>query len=314
MPVTSNDTERKERKVKMNKVRMYYCESRETNPNDRNKLTVKNSLLRRKLKFSIISIAIILSCMFVIICDSIKASSTLEAVCLSKVKAEFYREEVFVTTYNLSKLETPIISCNEIRKEKTISGNMLTEETVSENNLPIEMVETFGTEIIEEETVSENEIDMTGFRYEETICYIDDIPYVYALTEEERSILERVVEAEVGTECSYEGHRVSDEDVLKSKIRVAQVFLNRVLDDIEFSKIDNMKEALLDPGATSTFGDGRYYSVAVSDMTREACDLAMRADYEDLSQGSLFFNSCHEISGRYGTFQFMDAVGHKFYK
>ena len=142
----------------------------------------------------------------------------------------------------------------------------------------------------------------------------NEVTYKYELTEEERSILERVVEAEVASSFVYKGREVSEDEILKSKIRVAQVFYNRVKDEKKFSSIANMKESLLLPGATSTIGNGSYYKVKVTDLTKEAVELAFRDSTEDYTNGALFFHSGTDVSSPYGTFLFTDSVGHKFFK
>lgn len=142
----------------------------------------------------------------------------------------------------------------------------------------------------------------------------DEPEYKYELSDEERNILERVVEAEVGSSFSYKGEKVSEEEILKSKIRVAQVFYNRVEDESKFSCIGNMKESLLYPGATSTIGNGSYYRVKVTELTKEAVELALLETTEDYSQGALFFHSGSSTSSPYGNYLFTDSVGHKFFK
>ena len=75
------------------------------------------------------------------------------------------------------------------------------------------------------------------------------------------------------------------------KLRVAQVFMNRVEDNKKFKSINNLYEALTQPGATSTLIDGRYYEVEITDVTREAVHKALLKDTPDYTQGALFFNS-----------------------
>lgn len=137
---------------------------------------------------------------------------------------------------------------------------------------------------------------------------------VYNMTDEEEEIFLRVVEAEVtGTSYRYNGQTVNEDEMLLSKIRVAQVFLNRVFDDTKFSDITTLKDALLQENASSTFKDGRYYTVEVTDLTKEAVRLAMLQSTEDYSKGALFFSS-GSVGCKYGEYIFTDAVGHSFFK
>ena len=61
--------------------------------------------------------------------------------------------------------------------------------------------------------------------------------------------------------------------------------------------------------ASSTFRDGRYYKVKVTDYTVEAVNKALSAYTPDLTRGALFFSS-----GKPNSSQtiFKDEVGHIF--
>lgn len=127
-------------------------------------------------------------------------------------------------------------------------------------------------------------------------------------------VLVRVTEAEVtGESFTYKGDKVSEEEMLLAKVRVAQVFMNRVEDDSKFSSVDSLYEALTQKNASSTFNDGRYYTVDITDMTKEAVDLALRADTADYTDGALFFSS-NTNHCDYGSYLFTDDVGHSFFK
>lgn len=138
--------------------------------------------------------------------------------------------------------------------------------------------------------------------------------YRYAITDDEYQILLRVVEAEVtGETFRYNGVDVSKEDLLKAKVRVAQVFLNRVEDTNKFSEDKSLKDALLRPGATSTMIDGRYYEVTVTNLTREAVEVALLNETEDYTDNALFFSSGTKYCA-YGKYLFTDEVGHSFFR
>ena len=97
-----------------------------------------------------------------------------------------------------------------------------------------------------------------------------------SVSDKERSILERIVEAEAGGEDH------------KGKILVANVVLNRVKSRKFPSDIESVVFA--HSGGTYQFSpiyDGRYYTVTVSEDTRAAVtDALYGADY---SQGALYF-------------------------
>lgn len=96
------------------------------------------------------------------------------------------------------------------------------------------------------------------------------------LSEREYSILTRIVEAEA-----------TDKDK-KSKILVANVVLNR-MDHEEFP--DTVEEVVFQKVAGvvqfSPVADGRYYSVTVTEETKESVDRALFG--EDYSEGALYF-------------------------
>lgn len=178
------------------------------------------------------------------------------------------------------------------------------------------------------ETDSDETLIMNGSCGEPTVVYDvrnsnlveegspnnDEKLYRYAITDDEYQILLRVVEAEVtGEKFAYHGTEVSREDLLKAKIRVAQVFLNRVEDTSKFKEDKSLKDALLRPGATSTLIDGRYYEVSITDITREAVEIALLNDTEDYTQNALFFSSGTTYCA-YGDYLFTDEVGHSFFK
>lgn len=96
------------------------------------------------------------------------------------------------------------------------------------------------------------------------------------ITEDDKEVLLRIVEAEA-----------TSEDV-KGRMLVANVILNRVLSkgfpnsiaEVVFQKNGNVYQF-------SPIKDGRYWTVTVSDKTREAVERVLSG--EDESQGALFF-------------------------
>lgn len=94
------------------------------------------------------------------------------------------------------------------------------------------------------------------------------------LTEKETKILQRIVEAEA-----------TGQDVT-GKMLVANVVLNRVNSD-RFP--DSVEEVVFAPGQFSPIKDGRYYSVSITDTTKDAVERVLNG--EDASNGALFFMS-----------------------
>ncbi len=98
----------------------------------------------------------------------------------------------------------------------------------------------------------------------------------YNISGEERTILNKIVEAEAGGEDTT------------GKILVANVVLNRVkakdfpdtVEEVVFEKTGNTYQF-------SPIYDGRYYSVNVSDDTKAAVERALNG--EDNSEGALYF-------------------------
>lgn len=100
--------------------------------------------------------------------------------------------------------------------------------------------------------------------------------YVVDISKEEITMLERMVQAEAGSE-----------DV-KGRVLVANVIINRTKDD-EFP--DSIEGVIFQKSGGeyqfSPISDKRYWSVKVTDKTKEAVQLALEG--EDYSDGALFF-------------------------
>ena len=123
------------------------------------------------------------------------------------------------------------------------------------------------------------------------------------LTQNAYEVLCRIVQAEAG-----------GEDKL-GKQMVADVIINRV----ESPRFPNTVEGVVFQGTQfSPVRDGRYYSVTVTDETRNAVDLALIG--EDSSKGALYFvNAGKADTGKYSWFENSltfcgEHGGHRFYK
>lgn len=124
-------------------------------------------------------------------------------------------------------------------------------------------------------------------------------------------VLQRVVEAEV-TGDEWAG--LSYDELLLCKVRVAQVFINRA-NNPDFTSVSTLYDALTYPGASATLIDGRYYEVEVTDMTIEACNMALDPTTPDYSAGALYFLGGSPTKCRWAdSYLFTDEVGHSFFK
>lgn len=133
--------------------------------------------------------------------------------------------------------------------------------------------------------------------------------YYLNISDHEKEILCRIVEAEVtGTGASF---GTSDEVVRTCKFRVARVIINRVLSP-EFP--NSVEGVVFQKNQFSPLIDGRYYKVNITDLTREAVDMALDKSIPDDIPGALFFTSGSGFSSKRLSLIKTDDVGHKFYK
>lgn len=129
----------------------------------------------------------------------------------------------------------------------------------------------------------------------------------YKCSDEEFDLFTRCVEAEVTGE---EPKGLTGDTAYYCKMHVAQVILNRIESPL-FP--DTMSEVILQPYAFSPTVDGRFYTVEISDLTREVCRDALLATTYDTVDGCEFFRSDSSYSP-YGMYVFTDEVGHSFFK
>lgn len=131
--------------------------------------------------------------------------------------------------------------------------------------------------------------------------------FAYELSDEEREVLLRIVEAEAGSE---------DED---GRLLVANVVLNRMNSEV-FP--DTVTEVVFQQSKNVTqfspVASGRYYTVEISEKTVAAVERALAG--EDISQGALYFASRKRASNSKMrwfdtklTFLF-EHGGHEFFK
>lgn len=92
------------------------------------------------------------------------------------------------------------------------------------------------------------------------------------LSQNDRQILERIVEAEAGDQS------------VKGRILVANVVINRIKSE-EFP--DTVRKVVFQSGQFSPISNGSYYRVKISDKTKQAVRRMLKG--EDYSQGALYF-------------------------
>lgn len=129
---------------------------------------------------------------------------------------------------------------------------------------------------------SEDEISSFSATVDTTLDIEEEIEekasdkYVVDISEDEIAMLERIVQAEAGSED------------LKGRVLVANVIINRTKDD-EFP--DSIEGVIFQNSGGeyqfSPVSDKRYWSVKVTNKTKEAVRLALEG--EDYSDGALFF-------------------------
>ena len=136
-----------------------------------------------------------------------------------------------------------------------------------------------------------------------------------AVATESESVAAIPVESEYDMLCRIVEAEATGKDI-EAKLMVANVVLNRV----GSSQFPNTIEGVIFQHRGSVYqfspvSDGRYYSVTITDGTREAVNRAMAG--EDNSQGALYF-----VSPTYGNTAWFDRNlnflfyygGHNFYK
>lgn len=188
-----------------------------------------------------------------------------------------------------------------------------TRKKISEDIMDEDMIRVT-VEDIEVEEVEEKEIELEELSIEESE-EVEEEPEVtepeprYIPSDEEYYLLSQLIEAEVTGYDVWLSKGLTHEEVINAKVRVAQVFLNRV--ESERFPYNTLKECILEPYATSTLIDGRFYEVSATEYTKEAIDIALSPYTADLTRGALFFSSGDGEPYGGGTI-FEDEVGHKF--
>ena len=183
-----------------------------------------------------------------------------------------------------------------------------TPENIQNNNTNINVVSEYT--IIRDLLITNDENDIKE-EYIPTIT-INKNEYIvgeyrYDITKKEFEEFVRVVEAEVTGENPF---GVGYDEAFDSKLRVAQVILNRV-ESPYFP--DTVHDVIFQKNAFTPLVDGRYWEVEISQVTIDACRTALLSSTKDKTNGCEFFSSGTKTC-KYGSYIFTDSVGHSFFK
>ena len=182
---------------------------------------------------------------------------------------ELYIYYPMVSNYMESEIIADITNVAEANNtEKLLSG---TKEINTKQSVEVTEDEISSFSVKADSTLSLEEAEVKEEAEEEASS-----AYVVDITKDEISMLERIVQAEAGSED------------LKGRVLVANVIINRTMDE-EFP--DSVEGVIFQNSdgeyQFSPISDKRYWSVKVTKKTREAVQLALEG--EDHSEGALFF-------------------------
>lgn len=184
-----------------------------------------------------------------------------------------------------------------VQKKKLVDDSNSINNEGADVNEEIEIAIESMNKKLEEIDRIENLMDwFIAYKYlVEDYSYILDPPetiYDY-YTNEELELLFRVVQAEVGDECTFE-----------QKVNVASVIFNR----IEHDDFPNEIQNVLSKDQFQPISDGRYKEVEISNKTILACEYSFM--FGDTTNGCLFFDSNGKLK-----YEFIYSDGaHNFYK
>ena len=198
--------------------------------------------------------------------DTVELATVPEKAVAKLPKDIIRAEQIQIAEQALQVEQTQVVEKDTADKEQ--NGELFGERFSTES------IAKAVCEDIEEETLElmSSAVGTTYYGYIKV--YAGKTPLI--ITEEDKEVLLRIVEAEA-----------TAEDV-KGRMLVANVILNRVLS----SKFpDNITDVVFqNNGKTYQFSpikDGRYWSVTVSEKTKEAVERVLNG--EDYSQGALYF-------------------------
>lgn len=201
---------------------------------------------------------------------------------------------IFNKNEEKAEVEPPIINIDNDKKTIFEEDKIITEEEL--------LREEFNEHLAYLDEKYNGDIETWYTKYKELVMeYYGaiEIPETiyHRFSQEELSLLLRVVQAEVGDEYGFE-----------EKVHVANVIFNR-LEDSRFP--DNIVD-ILSPSQFATVKNERIYLVEVSDTTKNACEFAYM--FGDRTNGAIYFEGLKSnVHDSYAEFIFQDNA-HKFYK
>lgn len=222
---------------------------------------------------------------------------------VEKIQADKLQiEAAIIPRVAMPKYEGTVESGAEASTEKTVKNEA---EEVSKEELIVQ--ETASAEILPEEKETEKseniQVEETTTSNEETGDVTASIGNAVRVSNEEYEALQRIVEAEAGNQ----------DDI--GRILVANVVLNRVKSDkYPDSILENIFRHSGNIYQFEPVQNGTYYSVTVSEKTKECVDRALAG--EDYSQGALYFTRQTSKNSWFNTsltLLFVHGV-HYFYK
>ena len=185
---------------------------------------------------------------------------------------------------------------------------IMKEKSEQDTDEDVDMIQSFS--VVSEEMKTEDKKEKKKSKEKENQEKVEEVSnpgYIIKVTDEEVAMLERIVQAEAGSED------------IKGRILVANVILNRVANE-DFP--DTIKEVIFQNSngdyQFSPVSDKRYWSVKVTKNTKESVERALKG--EDYSEGALYFmarkrakkNSAQWFDNNL-TWLFQHG-GHEFYK
>lgn len=241
---------------------------------------------------------------------------TNEVVALPDPTAELLEmttfDEIMYEKLFQERVDPPLIA-KDISETVELPGEEPTETTTEEitetQETPEEEIQEEPEAVPDEETEEAVEENSESEEEAEPEPEDEEIEYRYYMqNSEEFENFVRVVEAEVTGTDPAPG--VTPEEAYNSKLRVAQVILNRV----ESEQFPNtVNDVIFQHGAFSPLLDGRYWEVEICTMTREACWAAIKADTPDMTSGCEYF-SAHTDYCKYGELIFTDSADISYFK
>lgn len=173
--------------------------------------------------------------------------------------SDYLESEMMVNIAGAAEPNNREMSVALVKERNTEPSVKVTDDEISSFSVKAESTLALEEAVVKEETTEEASSD-----------------YVVDITKDEIAMLERIVQAEAGSED------------LKGRVLVANVIINRTKDE-EFP--DSIEGVIFQNSdgeyQFSPVSDKRYWSVKITKKTKEAVQLALEG--EDYSDGALFF-------------------------